>query len=249
MFLPLRISIVEGNHCSPGSSKSLTSRIPCTMSSHFPGFHRSSLLIRLKLNFPALACSSAASRSFLLASRIWSLAACRCSKTAVSAALLSEPGIALSTLDAREEVRAISAGAAAAVAILLYFLLRIAASALIARKVEPKRPGVYHSLNCPSFLTGLSSRGGLMTHLLLAQPKLLYKDLSQLYCPTSTNFLSTHLQETTPRISSPLLIPIKQLLAIWPSWINLLIISLAFHLHQTSQSPNSTSRSRITSRC
>jgi len=49
----------------------------------------------------------------------------------VSAALLSDPEIVLSTLDAREEVRAISAGAAAAVAMVLYFLLRIVVSASV----------------------------------------------------------------------------------------------------------------------
>jgi hypothetical protein len=48
-----------------GSSRSLTSSIPCSISSYFPGLPKSNLFTRLALRVPPAACSFASSKSRL----------------------------------------------------------------------------------------------------------------------------------------------------------------------------------------
>ena len=101
---------VQKGAVSPGSSRSRTSRIPFTISSHFPFLRRSNLLITLWLSSPFSAAFVACSRSFALAARIEFFALCRASYIAVNASLRASHGRIARRRDAVEADWAISKG-------------------------------------------------------------------------------------------------------------------------------------------
>ena len=81
---PLHFALCRRNP-SPGSSRSRTSSMPCSISSHLPFLPKSSLFSTLWLSFPSSAALVASSRSFALAARMVSLASCKAPYIAVRA--------------------------------------------------------------------------------------------------------------------------------------------------------------------
>lgn len=103
---------LEGGGGVPGSSSSLTSRIPFNISSHFPFLPRSSRDTILKLNSPSSAAFFADDKSRALAARISSFDAERAEWIAVKAPFRAAVGSVARICEADLAALAASAGRA-----------------------------------------------------------------------------------------------------------------------------------------